>query len=210
MRRIERIAHGGSTIHILPVIRGLTSEVEPVRKAFAEVKPDLMAISLCKEELDGLRRLPSDYEPELSRYDEIYVTGLARYGEVAAPPPCYVAAVEIADSEKIPVIPIDVDEESYTELYCASISGSALFRDSTRTWLLRKRAFSADTAEEYVTKFDRAVNNMRGFRRIEDERVDWMVRELLKTTGKAKDPLAVVEYERAAEVAAGLSHEEPS
>lgn len=207
MRGVESVERDGLTIHILPVIRGLTSEVETVRKAFAEVKPDLVAISLSKEEVDGLRKLPSDFEPELSRYDEIYVTGLARFGEVAAPPPCYVATVEIADSEGLPIVAIDVDEESYTELYCASITGQALFRNSTRTWFLRKKSFGADTAEEYVVKVDRAFNNMRGFRQIEDERVDWMCRELLKATKKARNPLAVVEYERAAEVLARLNEE---
>lgn len=200
MRTIERIQRDGSAIHVLPVIRGLTSEVETVRKAFEDVKPDMVAISLSKEEVDGLRTLPSDFEPELSRYDEIYVVGLARFGEVAAPPPCYVAAVEIADSEGLPVVPIDVDEESYTELYCASVSGSALFRNSTRTWLLRKRAFNAETAEEYVLKLDKAFNNMRGFRRIEEERVEWMTRELLKLARSAERPLAVIEFEKAAEL----------
>ena len=205
MRRAERVDHQGSAIHILPVIRGLTSEIETVRKAFDEVKPDLVAISISKEQVEGLRNLPKDFEPELSRYDEIYVSGLAKYGEVAAPPPCYVAAVEIADSEKLPLVAIDLDEESYTELYCASVTGQALFRDSTRTWLLRKRSFSAASAEEYVVKLDRAFNNMRGFRRIEDERVRWMATELTRASKRAARPLAIIEYERASEVSSYLS-----
>ena len=206
MRGVERVTRDGSTIHILPVIRGLTSEVETVRKAFDEVKPDLVAISISKEQVEGLRNLPSDFEPELSRYDEIYVIGLAKYGEVAAPPPCYVAAVEIADSEKLPLVAIDLDEESYTELYCASVTGQALFRDSTRTWLLRKRSFSANSAEDYVLKLDRAFNNMRGFRRIEEERVHWMATELARASKKAVRPLAIFEYERAAEVSKRLGN----
>ena len=204
MREIERIEHGASTIHILPVIRGLTSEIETVRRAFRDVTPDTVAISLSKEEVYGLRNMPDDFEPMLSRYDEIYVQGLTRFGEEAAPPPCYVAAVEIADSERLPIVPIDVDEESYTELYCASVSGSALFRNSTRTWLLRRRSFSADTPEEYVVKLDRAFNNMRGFRRIEEERVEWMAKQLRTVARKAERPLAVVELERAADVASRL------
>ena len=206
MRRAERVDHKGSAIHILPVIRGLTSEIETVRKAFDEVNPDLVAISISKEQVEGLRNLPKDFEPELSRYDEIYVIGLAKYGEVAAPPPCYVAAVEIADSEKLPLVAIDLDEESYTELYCASVTGQALFRDSTRTWLLRKRSFSANSAEDYVLKLDRAFNNMRGFRRIEEERVHWMATELARASKKAVRPLAIIEYERAAEVSKRLGN----
>jgi hypothetical protein len=200
MRAITKVAAGDSTIHVLPVIRGLTSEVSTVQDAFSSTMPDAVAISLSEEDVTGLRNLPADYEPELSRYDEIYVRGLARFGEVAAPPPCYVAAVEIADTDGTPVVPIDIDEASYTELYCASISGSALFRDSTRTWFLRKRAFSANTPEEYVLKVDRAFNNMRGFKNIEMQRADWMAKALLKVVSERERVLAVIELERAEDV----------
>ncbi len=201
MRDITKLSVGGSAVHILPVIRGLTSEISTVREAFAAVNPEAVAVSLSKEEVDGLRNLPTDFEPELSRYDEIYIQGLARFGEVAAPPPCYVAAIEIADSEGVPVLPIDIDEESYTELYCASVSGTTLFRNSTRTWHLRRRAFSADTPEEYVLKVDRAFNSMRGFRNVENQRAEWMARETLKAAKDFGRLLTVIEFERAGDVA---------
>lgn len=200
MREMEVISNRGSSIHMLPVIKGLVSEIDQVKEAFSQAKPDTVAISLSKEEIEGIRNLPEDYEPELSRYDEIYIIGLSKFGEVAAPPPCYVAAIEIADSEGIPVIPIDIDEASYTELYCASVSGTALFRNSTRTWYLRRRQFTADTPEEYVLRVDRAFNNMRGFRRIEDERAAWMAEHLLRASEGAERLLAIVEYERVRDV----------
>jgi hypothetical protein len=201
MRSITTIPIGDSSVCILPVIKGLTSEISTVQDAFASVDPDAVAVSLSKEEVDGLRSLPADFEPELSRYDEIYIHGLARFGEVAAPPPCYVAAVEIADSERLPVLPIDIDEASYTELYCASVSGTTLFRNSTRTWHLRKRSFHADTPEEYVLKVDKAFNNMRGFRNIERQRAEWMARETVKAAKSFKRILSVIEFERAGDVA---------
>jgi pheromone shutdown protein TraB len=204
------VSNRGSSIHMLPVIKGLVSEIDQVKEAFSKTKPDAVAISLSKEEVEGIRNLPEDYEPELSRYDEIYIIGLSRFGEVAAPPPCYVAAIEIADSEGIPVNPIDIDEASYTELYCASVSGTALFRNSTRTWYLRRRQFAADTAEEYVLRVDRAFNNMRGFRRIEDERAAWMTRQLLRASEGSGELLAVVEYERAIDILDRLEKELPS
>ena len=201
MRDVRRFAIGGSEIHILPVIRGLKSEIKLVIDAFDKVDPDAVAVSLSKEEVDGIRNLPDDYEPMLTRYDEIYITGLSRFGEVAAPPPCYVAAIEAADSQGVPVIPVDIDEASYTELYCASVSGTALFRNSTRTWYLAKRQFASDTPEEYVLKVDRAFNNMSGFRRIENERTSWMAAQLLKTSRNTNKLLAFIEYERERDVA---------
>ena len=207
MRDVRRFADGDSSIHILPVIRGLKSEIKLVMDTFEDVNPDAVAISLSKEGLEGIRNLPEDYEPMLSRYDEIYIGGLSRFGEVAAPPPCYVAAIEVADSEGVPVVPVDIDEESYTELYCASISGTALFRNSTRTWHLAKRRFAADTPEEYVLKVDRAFNNMRGFRRIEEERESWMATRLLRASANRRRLLAVLEYERAGAVSRLVENE---
>ena len=200
MRDVLRFDAEGSEIHILPVIRGLTDEVGTVSRAFDEVRPDAVAVSISTEELDGLRNLPEDFEPVLSRYDEIYVKGLSRYGEVAAPPPCYLAALELADEKGLRVFPIDIDEASYTELYCASVSGSTLFRHSTRTWLLKRRSFAADSAEDYVRKLDRAFNNMSGFKSVERERSRWMARELLRLSKKAERLLAAIEFERAEDV----------
>ena len=207
MRDVRRFAIGGSTIHILPVIRGLKSEIKLVIDAFDKVCPDAVAVSLSKEEVEGIRNLPDDYEPMLTRYDEIYISGLSRFGEVAAPPPCYVAAIEAADSKGVPVVPVDIDEASYTELYCASISGTALFRNSTRTWYLANRHFAANTPEEYVLKVDRAFNNMRGFRRIEEERESWMSTGLLRASANRRRLLAVLEYERADAVSRSVENE---
>jgi len=210
VREVKTFSNGGSEIHVLPVIRGLVSEIGEVAEAFSKVKPDAVAISLSREEVEGIRNLPKDYEPELSRYDEIYISGLSRFGKVAAPPPCYVAAIETADSEGIPLIPIDIDEIAYTELYCATISGAALFRNSTRTWYLRRKLFAADTPEEYVLRVDRAFNNMSGFKRIESERASWIAKQLLRVSEDARRLLAIVEYERAQDVSnlveEGLSH----
>lgn len=200
----SRIEVDGGVVHLLPVIKGLRSEAERVRAAFDSVRPGRVAVSLSKEELEGLRNLPDDFEPDLSRYDEIYADGLGRFGEVAAPPPCYVAAVELADHNGIPVSPVDLDEDSFSELYCAAVTGPALFRHSTRTWLLKRRRFVAETAEEFVLRWDRAVNNMEGMRLIERKRAEAIAEGIARNASPGHPLLAVVELERAEEVAALL------
>jgi len=191
---------GQCSIHILPVIKGLVSETESVKKAFETLHPDMVAISLSKEELDGLRNMPDDYEPELTRYEEMYAKGLSKFGDVAAPPPCYVAAIELADHEGIPLVPVDLDEEAYTELYCASVPGSTLFRHSTRTWLLKRRSFKADTPEQFVKAWDKAVNKLEGFDTIEAKRTESIAQGILGASAKSRSLLAVVEIERADDV----------
>jgi hypothetical protein len=197
---LERLKVDGCTVHILGVIKGLKSETEKVRKAFEESKPDKVAISLSKEEVEGLKSIPDDFEPELSRYEEIYAEGLGRFGDVAAPPPCYVATLELAQHEGIPLVPVDMDEQSYTDLYCAVVPGTALFRHSTRTWLLKRRTFSDDSPEKFVLAWDKAVNNMEGFKIIESKRAQAMAKGIKKACAGSKDLLAVIELERAADV----------
>lgn len=205
---MEKLKVYGCTVHILSVIKGLKSETEKVRRAFEETKPDVVAISLSREEVEGLKNMPDDYEPELSRYEEIYAEGLGRFGEVAAPPPCYVATLELAQHEGIPLIPVDMDEQSYTDLYCAVVPGTALFRHSTRTWLLKRRSFSDDSPEKFVLAWDKAVNNMEGFRLIEHKRAQAMAKGIKEACRNSHDILAVIELERASDVLGILRKEE--
>lgn len=190
----------GCRIHIVGVVKGLKSEAENVRRAFDNSKPDKVAISISKEELEGLRNMPEDFEPELSRYEEIYVEGLSRFGEVAAPPPCYVAALELAEHSGKPVVPVDMDEQSYTDLYCAMVSGSSLFRHSTRTWILKRRSFDNRNAEDFVLAWDRAVNNLECFKTIERRRAETMAKGIIGACAGSGSVLAVVELERASDV----------
>lgn len=208
MTGMKTISVNGGTVHLLPVIKGLKSEADKVKNAFERVHPDKVAVSLSKEEIEGLRNIPDDFEPELSRYDEIYANGLERFGEVAAPPPCYVATVELADHLGIPLVPVDLDEDSFSELYCAAVTGPALFRHSTRTWLLKRRRFEADSAEEYVRRWDHAINNMQGMKLIESKRAEAMAEGITGLCGAGRHVLAIVELERAAEVAYNLEASE--
>jgi pheromone shutdown protein TraB len=194
----------GCRIHIVGVVKGLKSEAENVRRAFDNSKPDKVAISISKEELEGLRNMPEDFEPELSRYEEIYVEGLSRFGEVAAPPPCYIAALELAEHSGKPVVPVDMDEQSYTDLYCAMVGGSSLFRHSTRTWILKRRSFDNRNAEDFVLAWDRAVNNLECFKTIERRRAEAMAKGIIGACAGSGSVLAVVELERASDVRALL------
>jgi len=207
--RSDKVERDGCEIQVLGVIKGLRSEVDVVKEAFDGFHPEKLAISLSKEELDGLRSIPEDFEPELTRYEEIYAEGLSRFGDVSLPPPCYVAAVEIADHLSVPVVAVDMDESTYTDLYCAHVGGTSLFRHSTRTWLVKRRRFSDNSPEEFVLAWDRVVNNLDCFRKIEEERARTMAKGIKVACAGTKRLLAVIEYERVADVRA-LLHQKRS
>ena len=197
---LDRIMLGKCEVHVLGVIKGLKSETDKVRRAYEEVNPDKILISISKEELDGLKNMPEDFVPELTRYEEIYAEGLGRFGEVAAPPPCYVAALELSEHFGVPLVPIDMDEQSYTELYCAAVGGGMLFRHSTRTWIMKRRKFSLESPEAFVLAWDRAVNNLEGFKTIEAKRAEQMAKATRNAASGSKRLLAVIELERAGDV----------
>lgn len=187
-------------MHIQPVIKGLVSESERVRAEFDSFRPDKVAVSISKEELEGLRHMPPDFEPELTRYEEIYANGLSEFGEVAAPPPCYVAALELCEHARVPIVAIDLDERSFTELYCAVVPGTTLFTHSTRTWLMKRRRYGRGGAEEFVLAWDRVVNRPKGFRIIEEKRAEAMAKGIVRESRGSRRLLAVVELERAGRV----------
>jgi len=196
----KRLRLGECEVHLLPVIKGLVSETERVRAEFDSFRPDKVAISISKEELEGLRHMPPDFEPELTRYEEIYAKGLSEFGEVAVPPPCYVAALELCDHSHVPIVPIDLDEESFTELYCAVVPGTTLFTHSIRTWLLKRRKYGRGGPEEFVLAWDRTVNRPKGFNIVEEKRAEAMAEGIVRESRGSRKLLAIVELERAARV----------
>jgi len=201
------LAVGDSKIRIVGVVRGLKSEAEKVSKAFAEFKPEVVAMSVSKEEIAGLRdyaKVP--YEVEMSRYEELYAKNLARFGDVFLPPPCFLAVLEEADKAGIEIVGVDMDDDTHSAAYCALVSGGELFRHSTRFNLLKIRSFKADTPEEFAKEWDRRVNNLRGFKELEKEREVFIAKEIARlATGKGRRILSVIDSERSDGVKALLT-----
>ena len=210
MMTTPAIQIGDCEVQILGVVKGLESEVGNVRHAFDTVEPDKMAVSLSKEELEGLRNIPEDFEPEPTRYEEIYSKRLSKFGEVVMPPPCYVATVELADHFRVPLVPVDMDEDSFSELYCKVVPASALMRHSTRLWLLNNYRFTARTPQEFAVQWDKRVNNMRAFRTIEEKRTETMADGITRACNGSRRLLAIIEYERSQEVGEILKNRLPA
>lgn len=197
----EIIAMKDYNIFFLDVVRGLKSEVKKVSSAFKSIKPQLLAMSVSKEENEGLRSYAEDpFEIEMTRYEELYAKLLSRFGDVFLPPPCFSAGLEEAENADIQVIGIDMDDETHSAAYCALISGMDLFRHTTRFNFIKLRSFRADNAAEFVIKWDRVVNGLGGFRELERERERFMAEELKKIASQGKKTLALIDTERASNV----------
>lgn len=193
MRRIEK---DGSVLHLLPAIKGLVSEAEKVRQAIEEVGPDVIALSVSKEELSALR-VKSDYEKyELSDIELVYKTYLEHFGEVRLPPPCYVKALDLSEERGLPIVPIDMNEDLFTDSYCLNVGGWDLIQESIFSRRMYRKRFDLSNPEAFVNDWDAKVNSPKGFRKLNREKERHMADALLNLSKRYRKVLAIIELER--------------
>lgn len=194
----------GSRIAFLPVIRGLVSEESKVEEAFNEWGPDSVALSISREEVDTLRRLGRK-DAELETFEEeIYVGNLEKFGEVKKPPPCFTKALELCIDSQIDCVGVDMTEDEYTDAYCHFVTAMEMMRESWFKRRIHSKTLNAKSPEEFVIRFDEAVNKTRGHRDLEREREKVIAHRLLMLARERKKILAVVELERTAGVLSAL------
>ncbi len=189
---------------VIGVFKGLVKEEEKVAKAFADHTPDAIGISASKEELAALRTKETHSDYELSSLEQVYKVYMEHFGEVRLPTPAYLKAIELADAANLPLIPIDLNDEEFTDLYCKRIRGLDMVRESFYTRSIRRRRYRIGSAAEFVLDWDKKVNRAKGFRQLERDREDHMALTLRNMSSKYKRILAVVEYERSAGVERSL------
>jgi hypothetical protein len=192
MREIEV---NGSKVLVLPVIKGLVSEGDRVRAAILERRPEVVAVSIPKEELEGLRSYHGE-EIELSELEEVYRSGLENFGEVRLPPPCYLEALRTCEELGIPLIPIDMNEELFSDRYCELIGGLELVKESFFIHRLAKMKFNLESVESFVLDYDRKVNRGGGISALNAEREVHMSNSLRHLSGIYRTVIALVELER--------------
>lgn len=192
---MHEIELNGCHIYVLPVIKGLVSEGEKVRTAISEIRPQAVGISISKEELEGLRSYQGE-EIELSDLEEAYKAGLQEFGEVQLPPPCYIEAVKATGELGIPLVPIDMNEELFSERYCELIGGLELMKESFFSHRIARKKFLMDSPEEFVLDYDRKVNGGRGISTLNVERERHMTSSTIDLASQYAKLLVLVEMER--------------
>jgi pheromone shutdown protein TraB len=196
MRKIEI---GPSKIYIPDVIIGLVSESDKVKRAYHKIKPDLVAVQTSEEEMKGLKKVVEgeEFDYFLSNYEEIYARRLAEFGEVKVPPPCYETALNLCMENETPIEAIDMDDMLFADAYCENISGLELYRHSFRIGKLKRKQFRAESPKEFVLKWDKEINKLKGFRNLEEKREDYMAREILRLAKEYRRILCVLDIPRA-------------
>lgn len=200
---MDEVRIGGSSVHLLPVVRGLPSEGETVRRAIEATRPVVVALSIGPEELQTLRSYHGKpLEPE-NFEEEVYVAGLSAWETPVKPPPCFSEAIRSADARGARVEGIDMDEVLYTDTYVECVSALELVFQGRMERRLRKKRFRATTPREFVLEWDAEVNRSPGFRRLQARREAFFASRLRDLSASGRT-LAVIEVERAEGVLAAL------
>ena len=190
----QSIKIGNTDLRILPTVKGLVSESEIVEKEIAYFNPSLIVLGLSEGEIDGIRNW--DGQPyDLSGWDEIYGLSLRKLlgdNSVRLPPPSFTRAIEIADSENIEILGLDMDEETYTDEYTKNISTWQLFKRGRLEKSMVKSGIEGNTPEEITMNMENSIRQLSGFDKLEKLRVEHMVSNLREKLNHGKI-LAIIE-----------------
>lgn len=209
-RTMRSIRIEAADITLLPVVKGLVSEEGAVTRIFDEVRPEVIAISISREDLEGLHRREDYDKYEPSDLEIIYQAFLESFGEVRIPPPAYVRALEISEERGAPIIPIDMNEELYTETYCQKVRTRDMIRESFFARRATGKTFDLSSPDAFARSWDARVNKARGFRELERAREMHMANALRRLGVKYSRILAVIECERLEGVARALEDGGPA
>jgi hypothetical protein len=185
-----------ASLALLPVVKGLVSEGDAVVRAFEETAPDVIAVSISREELVGLRTREDYDKYEPSDLEIIYQAFLERFGEMRIPPPAYVKALDLSEDKGTPIVPLDMNDHVYTEAYCEHVSTGDMIRESFFARRATGKKFDLSSPSAFACSWDARVNKARGFRELENEREKHMAAALRNLAKRYRNILAVVECER--------------
>jgi hypothetical protein len=179
-------------------IKGLVSEGEEVRQALERLKPKLILMGISPEEAEGLQGFVNDpFEIQMSDFELMYGALLLKFGEVETPPPIFTQTVLYARDHDVPVIGIDVDEETFGQHYDEEYTVSQMVGYITKKRKLKRKTFNLETPQAFVMHWKseiektRAMNNMERLR--EEAIVSGLESEFLKSD---ESPVfAIIEYE---------------
>ena len=191
----QTVSLGKAQIRVLSTVKGLVSEAAVVEEEIESFEPDLVALSIGPEEIEGTRKW--DGEPyDMSGWDEVYGLSLRKIvGDdgVKLPPPSFSKAIKVSDSKNIDVIGIDMDEISFTEAYTKNISTWQLFKRSRLEKSMTKSGIEGQTPEEIALNMESSIRGLSGFANLERERVKTMAENVRLQSESQKKILAIIE-----------------
>jgi len=168
-------------------IKGLVRDGNELKKELLYEKPDVILITISPEEVNGMKDFIKDpFEISLSDYEIIYGINLSKYGEVMTPPPIYIEATKYSLENNITMIGLDMDENTYQDIYKKYIKTGDLLRHSLRKKKISKIKFENETPEEFVDSWNNIVD-LKNFKILNKERLNYIIQKLKEDVNENED-----------------------
>jgi hypothetical protein len=134
-----------------------------------------------------------------------YSRKLASFGDVELPPPSFLEAVRAADRDGVPVMPIDLNDDEYTQVFVDHVTYWQLVKHSRRVRSVRRLKVGCPT--ELAREWDRRIRSIKGFDVLERERERKMAIELADQLKEHRKVLAVIDVMRVPGILERLAEE---
>ena len=188
---------GGCTFDILPFIKGLCSEKEKVTEALNSNEYDAVGVALGIEDIEAIRRRAEiEGEFESSELDEVYSYLLKDFGNIDMPDPASTCLIDECSAKGIPIIPLDMNDEDYTKLYCDTVSTMEFLKEKRLIKKSLKKKFDKSSPEAFLREWDDLMNSIKGYAQMSGYRESYIAEQIKDTSKYRKHVLALIEYER--------------
>ncbi len=200
---------GNERALLVGVIPGLQRERYLLEALSADYQPSAVGIAVAPEDLQGLIALFEDPSMDpplaLTTQEVLYAEHLRTFGQVRLPPPCFSAAVRIARSKQLALLPLDMDHPLHTRVFTTHVRTSELWRTALRTGRLRrKHPKEGEDALQWCRRWDAAMTRTRGYRAVEEHRERFIAEATQGFAQNEQRLLAVIEAPRLPGVLAHL------
>lgn len=187
----------GSRLDLIPVVKGLVKETEKVLNAINDGGYDSYAVSWGKEEVEAvMKRNDIEDDPCITDLDAVYCEKLRRFGEIDLPDPSFTLLVDESVARGIPIVPLDMTDEEYTERFCNTVRTLDFIKEGRMARKAMNADFISSTPEEFVVEWDDLMNGIRGFRKISGQREEYIAESILSLAEEGKRSLILIEEER--------------
>ncbi|MBR3476865.1 MAG: hypothetical protein IKH39_06885 [Candidatus Methanomethylophilaceae archaeon] len=186
---------GDCDVDILPFVNGLQSEADKVRDAYG--KHEAYGIAMSIEGVQALEhREELDDDFGVSELDLVYANKMERFGTVEMPSPAVCVLVDLCKENGTPLIPLDMNDADFTELYCNTVKTLDFVKEHRHAKKGMKKTFDASTPEELAVQWDDFVNEIGSYHEVSRKREEYLAEQISDVAKYRKSLLVLLEVER--------------
>lgn len=195
----------GCRVCILPVVNGLLSETGKVESAYGDF--EAYGASLGIEGIQAIKnrvQLESDFE--VSELDIAYAQRMEELtGEhVEIPSPAMCVLVDLCARDGRNVIALDMNDADFTEMYCDTVRAWDFVKEHRLAKKGMKRKFRSTEPAAFAVEWDSFIHEVKGYRQVSEKRERYIADQIRDVARYKKSLLALIEVERAENIAALL------